>query len=693
MTIFVCPKCRTKADGAEGSIQWCYCGGEGKIMRPESPIPPPAPSPETVCPKCEGRGTFTTASPRQASLYICADCGGTGHTTSSPGTALPVRAWRRLSGQALADGMARLNPPPSLDDMDLAPGTAQAPAPPPSDAAFRVCSECQHAEAQHSDRGCVGSDGMGCDCPGWRVVLPGSDGPAPAVRSPDAAFREKLDALEHAAIAAAPGTAPNEAILERARARVAVEAVLQNTVRACKEAQDAWRKRDEEAWEERNKRIAVEESFRRLQAELGVERLNRKEELERIKEAHRAEVRAAAVRGIAAASEAQDQEIDRLRRELDEAKAKAERAERREAEWRVERDAAIEAARLLTEKGRDAFENAIGLVFSRQECDRLRAAHADEHRKRIAAERDRAQDRADKLEDDLTMARANVDGTTDALAKVREALGLKPGDSAVETVVALRAERDRAVAENLRWQGAHAALKLDHQAAESSAEALRTALRDVLPYARAFVVPEAHQRCRDRLIARAEALAALSSSSAPALAEWYEPDGSTTMLPAEEVTRRGKAAAKVIGAARAVNESAFQHEGFGTWEVPDQDISDLCAALAALDAPAPEASFVDALRRFHAPTCATHAGGECDCVTWIRAAARPGLCSRCGSTRIALDRDGTKFGACSLVPGDDGTGGCPDPMYDYNREQASLSEGSTVKGDAKLPANSEGTKP
>jgi hypothetical protein len=35
------------------------------------------------------------------------------------------------------------------------------------------------------------------------------------------------------------------------------------------------------------------------------------------------------------------------------------------------------------------------------------------------------------------------------------------------------------------------------------------------------------------------------------LAEWYEADGSVTMLPAEEVTRRRKAAAVVLGKARA----------------------------------------------------------------------------------------------------------------------------------------------
>lgn len=42
-------------------------------------------------------------------------------------------------------------------------------------------------------------------------------------------------------------------------------------------------------------------------------------------------------------------------------------------------------------------------------------------------------------------------------------------------------------------------------------------------------------------------------------------------------------------------------------------------------------------------------------------------CSVCGASRIVGD-DG-RVGACSLVPGSDGKGGCPDPLRDYNAEQ------------------------
>jgi hypothetical protein len=45
-------------------------------------------------------------------------------------------------------------------------------------------------------------------------------------------------------------------------------------------------------------------------------------------------------------------------------------------------------------------------------------------------------------------------------------------------------------------------------------------------------------------------------------------------------------------------------------------------------------------------------------------------CSVCGSQRVPLNHSKTKFGACSLVPGSDGKGGCHDPLRDYEREQA-----------------------
>jgi hypothetical protein len=49
------------------------------------------------------------------------------------------------------------------------------------------------------------------------------------------------------------------------------------------------------------------------------------------------------------------------------------------------------------------------------------------------------------------------------------------------------------------------------------------------------------------------------------------------------------------------------------------------------------------------------------------ARAAPGRCTVCGSRRIRKD-DGS-YGACSLVPGRDGTGGCPHPLHDVMHEQ------------------------
>jgi hypothetical protein len=67
---------------------------------------------------------------------------------------------------------------------------------------------------------------------------------------------------------------------------------------------------------------------------------------------------------------------------------------------------------------------------------------------------------------------------------------------------------------------------------------------------------------------------------APALAPWYEADGSTVMLPAEEVERRRKLAAKVLDAARTLRRA---NEGCvffpGLWA--------LAEALDALAAPTP----------------------------------------------------------------------------------------------------------
>lgn len=47
----------------------------------------------------------------------------------------------------------------------------------------------------------------------------------------------------------------------------------------------------------------------------------------------------------------------------------------------------------------------------------------------------------------------------------------------------------------------------------------------------------------------------------------------------------------------------------------------------------------------------------------------PSRCSLDGAPRIALNPEQTKFGACSLVNGKDGTGGCVDPLHDFNKEK------------------------
>lgn len=43
----------------------------------------------------------------------------------------------------------------------------------------------------------------------------------------------------------------------------------------------------------------------------------------------------------------------------------------------------------------------------------------------------------------------------------------------------------------------------------------------------------------------------------------------------------------------------------------------------------------------------------------------PSRCSICGASRIPIEHPKTKFGPCSLIPGSDGKGGCPDPTHDY----------------------------
>jgi hypothetical protein len=84
-----------------------------------------------------------------------------------------------------------------------------------------------------------------------------------------------------------------------------------------------------------------------------------------------------------------------------------------------------------------------------------------------------------------------------------------------------------------------------------------------------------------------------SSPGAPdprdALAPWYEADGSTVMLPAEEVERRRKLAAKVISAAAGVSDAADLWVIAGTeapasYDVPPEPMRVLREALDALAA-------------------------------------------------------------------------------------------------------------
>lgn len=49
------------------------------------------------------------------------------------------------------------------------------------------------------------------------------------------------------------------------------------------------------------------------------------------------------------------------------------------------------------------------------------------------------------------------------------------------------------------------------------------------------------------------------------------------------------------------------------------------------------------------------------------AASEEQRCTLCGASRI-VDENG-RPGACSLVPGRDGKGGCPDPLHDVRKEQ------------------------
>jgi hypothetical protein len=88
--------------------------------------------------------------------------------------------------------------------------------------------------------------------------------------------------------------------------------------------------------------------------------------------------------------------------------------------------------------------------------------------------------------------------------------------------------------------------------------------------------------------------------------------------------------------------------------------------------------------------CATHGqpGDACSdpgCETgWEPAPETPapsGRCSVCGSQRIPLTRNRTMFGACSLVPGRDGKGGCPDPLRDVMHEEIDRAAAAPAKED------------
>jgi hypothetical protein len=73
-----------------------------------------------------------------------------------------------------------------------------------------------------------------------------------------------------------------------------------------------------------------------------------------------------------------------------------------------------------------------------------------------------------------------------------------------------------------------------------------------------------------------------SLSSGPALAPWYEADGSTVMLPAPEVERRRKLAAKVLEVARRVVRDLYYADGPG-----GALLNELRARFSALDAASP----------------------------------------------------------------------------------------------------------
>jgi hypothetical protein len=101
------------------------------------------------------------------------------------------------------------------------------------------------------------------------------------------------------------------------------------------------------------------------------------------------------------------------------------------------------------------------------------------------------------------------------------------------------------------------------------------------------------------------------------------------------------------------------------------------------------------------PTCGTCSGGatctcnDVRCPCWHARHTpppSPGHCSLDGAPRIR-ESDGT-FGACSLVAGADGKGGCRDPMHDVRRDKAaSALTAERIKAEGSTPEASAAVRP
>lgn len=101
-----------------------------------------------------------------------------------------------------------------------------------------------------------------------------------------------------------------------------------------------------------------------------------------------------------------------------------------------------------------------------------------------------------------------------------------------------------------------------------------------------------------------------SVSGAPALAPWYEADGSTVMLPAAEVERRRRLAAKAIGTARNWREAMRGPKSERAARGLKERGTELLRALRALDAPAPGSDAGGGAPKVPCPECA--GTGGCD---------------------------------------------------------------------------------